>query len=465
MPQVDEVIPRLSPPSCKLEALNSDVLTLILSSCDSSHDLWSFVRASPIICNVFHNDKAGILCRMNFYILSGFSATRKAIFLTHCDPVSHDGDFQSNLEGVIYLYQNFQPRTHTHTGVPVANDLGWDTIVQITRLTRVLCFFADLYALFRLQFIEKRMKHELYDQSKLTASAVAAPLTQSERARLTTALLNWNLVHKLQGQRQPRDLELFIATIFPLFEAWEWEQITSLDSFIWKLIGNLFQVEVADPELRPAHDSWSRSYRRTAFYSTCYPNLDVVYSKLLSSIQVPGEKSGTVNEQIFGILDKIHDDYAIGMTSGRAHFRNGLSWLSSTNSWRRLISDHYLPLRELVDDEGVWALDNVPAVSSDEAPWAWLHAMRGKRINRWGSSLVPKMGAGFDIDHQEHREWVYVVSCWRWIGMVFWDQDRAEKILALFGDKGLDSLERCGKMGWLADMIIFYTAIRQDNDD
>ncbi|KAM7213723.1 hypothetical protein V8F06_010857 [Rhypophila decipiens] len=130
MPQVDEVIPRLSPASCKLEALHSDVLTLILSSCDSSHDLWSFIRASPIIYNVFHNDKAGILCRMNFYILGGFSATRKAIFLTHCGPVSHDGDFQSNLEDVIALYQNFEPRTHKHTGVPVANGLGWDKIVQ-----------------------------------------------------------------------------------------------------------------------------------------------------------------------------------------------------------------------------------------------------------------------------------------------------------------------------------------------
>ncbi|KAK4207292.1 hypothetical protein QBC37DRAFT_433695 [Rhypophila decipiens] len=459
MPQVDEVIPRLSPPgpSCKLESLNSDVLTLILSSCDSSHDLWSFIRASPIIYNVFHNDKAGILCRMNFYILGGLSATRKAIFLTHCDPVSHDGDFQSNLEGVIYLYQNFQPRTHTHTGVPVANDLGWDTIVQITRLTSVFCCFADLYALFRLRFIGKRMMHQPYGQNKLAASAVAAPLTQSERSRLITALLNWKLVHTLQGQHQPRDLELFIATIFPLFEAWEWEQITSLDSFIWKLIGNLF--EVAEPELRPAHDSWSRSYRSTAFYSTCYPNLDVFYSKLLSSIREE-EKSGT--EHIFGVLNKIGDDYAIELASGRAHFRNGLSWLSGTNSWRRLISDHYLPLRELVDDEGVWNLDNVPAISgtslnSPPPPWAWLHAMGGKRINRWGSSLVPKVGAGFDIDRQEHREWVDVVGLWRWIGMVFWDRDRAEEILSLFEETG--DLVGCGKMGWLADMIIFYTNI------
>ncbi|KAM7214168.1 hypothetical protein V8F06_010483 [Rhypophila decipiens] len=328
----------------------------------------------------------------------------------------------------------------------------------ITRLARVFCYFADLYALIRLRFIRKRIKHESYEQTELAASAVAAPLTQSERVRLITALLNWKLVHNLQGEYQPHDLELFIATVFPLFEAWEWEQITSLDSFIYQqLIRNL--LTISEHELRPADDRWSGAY----VYTTYYPHLEVLYSKLMPSATEDSEEEKGIR-QILENMINIEDDDVIW--SGRAHFWNGLNWLPGTNTWRRRISNHYLPLRELVDDEGVWNLDNVPAISSDEAapPWAWLHAMRGKRINRWGSSLVPKVGAGFHIDRREHREWVDVVGSWRWIGMVFWDRDRAEEILAL--PKG--GLVGCGKMGWLADIIIFYTnitAIRQGDDD
>lgn len=416
----------------QFENLDPAILICILSACHSADDLWACIRVSRVVYQCFSRYRKRILLRINFNLLSSASAIRDLVFISRCGEVG-DGSFQSMVETAVCSYRHLKLKKDSY-GDPLAGDLDWNTIAFITRRTRAVCYVADLYVSIRFRHfgvVRKRFLDtlsmaqlpELYGTTR-EDDMDWEKTSATEKERITSALIRLQLAVDLGGHDEPLDLESFLATIFPLFNAWEWEQISELDSFLSRLIRAMLGVETlkwSDYDRRCVESTRTQDY-----FWDCHQNPELLYKRLTGLLEKYPKRRKRI---LWG-----KDTCALTMEGG------GVPWVSGSHSWEKNVTKRYLPIRGLLTESmrrwGKEGDDHLRLSTSgpDPPPWAWYIATGGRNFQYWGISLKPKSS-------DEHAQ--ELIELWRWSGMVFWDKDRADLILQT------RKLKECSFHGWL----------------
>jgi hypothetical protein len=387
-------------PSCPLEALNMDCLGAILSASDSVTDLHAFIRASPALFNSFVAAKASILCRVVANELG--PVTRDAFMMSLTDGIDMMafGTLEQGLDIAVDVYrQVLRADSAPWIQIPDVN-----TAVGMARLTQVVRYFVDVYSNHRIQHI----------QNALNLPFQPRVISQSERRRIAQSLMRLQVMYNLHHLDFTDATKAvgFFATVVRLFESWELEQVSEIANFVSNLVASHHELDGISPDFGPDH---SRKY---------YPNLSPFHAELMEARRRDPRH-----------MDKVMANPRI--CSGKL-FGSGLRipWLDSSYRspsewlwWERGPSAAGLAVLDQLEQsaEAAAAEINFNGDSPMGPPWAWVHAWNGKRVIRWGNDLVPY--APSDGDWVEHSRIKDLMQSWRWLGLMFWDKDRAEELL------------------------------------
>ncbi|KAL2255409.1 hypothetical protein VTK26DRAFT_3429 [Humicola hyalothermophila] len=433
MPQaVSESDNSIAPPaSCPLEALNPDCLIAVLSTSNSLNDLASFIRASPAIYNCFLLAKAPILCSVLANELGPAIRDLLIVSLTHGFDISEaekmleaEGAGKQTFDFVIGGYREVLQVDQA----PWVPALDLDTAVDMARLSRVFFYFADLYADVRIKYFTHVLDPPCGNRS----------LSRTERRRIAQALMRRQVFTKLRLRNRfdPDRGAHFLAAVLSLFESWELEQASEMLHFVADLATSIEALT------NPGRVFPSRHHPPGQPHGHAH-----VYDLLALHARLSKEQQASDGQFLAKLMA------SPGVCGGKIQFvDNGAcsSWLKSSHRW--LVRETGPPgARLAAEDVELPAEDAATRVafrddSPTEAPWAWVHAWDGHKVNRWGVALV--CGSGLlpapppDGDWDERLRMDGLTESWRWLGMVFWDKDRAEELLAA------KVLEGCST-GWL----------------
>ncbi|KZZ92601.1 hypothetical protein AAL_06227 [Moelleriella libera RCEF 2490] len=388
---------------CALECLNNDTLIAVLAACHSFSDLDSLIQSSPIILRAFLSAKAAILLRVVSNILG--PATRDAALLAQAS--QFDVDYREcDIDAVV---QDYRARLRITTA-PWVTTLDAKTAVVLTRVTRLAQFFVHLFCYSRFRFFAQ----ELNSTQSIPPSLVSH-LTPTEHCRIAKAILRRQLIVLFHGGKygEPQDHPRFVKAVFSLFQPWESEQISDLDHFLGTLLGSMKSYQMSRRGPNGERESvypeyWSRNY---------YPDLAAIAEKFKSLL--------TSDSSLFEHLCQVGE-----VLRGRIYPYHGL--------FKIFVGSHYLTTTPTPSSAAA-GFDQEMELSSQ--PWAWKDALGERETCRWGCDLVRKPPPD-SPNQQEYEEVKEALASWRWFGMIFWDQERAEQL------KQLNALKLC-KSGWL----------------
>jgi hypothetical protein len=289
-------------------------------------------------------------------------------------------------------------------------------------LTRAVFYFVDLYESFRMPYFKQTLDPPC-DWS----------MSRTERRRIAQALLRFQIMANMNGGRlwQPSGSkrEFFLVTVLPLFQPWELEQASEMDHFLASLCGALIHCEktMSGETIHP-------SFQRQDYYFNRYCNLEAFRAKLVEATDRDRELLGRLKANPV-------------VCSGKMGRESLFEWLAASHRYQEPPSDDYPPVTRYLD--GMKLTDDGPAQApgfKDDSPtgppWAWVDAFNGRTTDRWGVDLVPERPPHNDL-WEEHMEMEELLKSWRWLGLMFWDRDRAEELLKN------KILEPCTS-GWLA---------------
>ena len=204
----------------------------------------------------------------------------------------------------------------------------------------------------------------------------------------------------------------------------EWG-VPDLAHFLSILVASHHELDGISPDFGPDH------------YRKYYPNLSPFHAELMEARRRDPRH-----------MDKV---MANSRFCGGKLFGSGLRirWLDSSYRstpeylwWERGLRAAGLAVLDKLDQsaEAAGAEINFNGDSPMGPPWAWVHAWNGKRVVRWGNDLVP--AAPSDSDWVEHSRVKDLMQSWRWLGLMFWDKNRADEVLKA------ELLQGCST-GWL----------------
>jgi len=368
-------------PPCKLESLNHDVLTAILSTCISTDDLHSCIRGSPILYQVFLIDKPRILCRLNFGIL-GKSGFRDAVILAHSKEVPY-GEYHDTLKDTVQLYRNLHI-TEDDDGIPLTGELGWDTLIEVTHLAKTASYLTGLYVRMRFGFFRDNFVPAFDSSSKMPWCDWE--LSTSERQRINTSFVRFQIVTSLTRNpfrtfragpgshaRATHPFRFIMHTVFPLYETWEWEQVSQADMFVHSLV--LSMARVAWKYFNQMGEAWYYEVHHDGFYRKYYHRLDRIHARLA---RVEREEPELMED----ILDR------------EGQGGNGLELLLIDDDWKKDMGWGHPEWASRcsidLEAEGGWGSEDIVLMGKVETcvPWAWVDAMDG--VNPpgvWGGGL------------------------------------------------------------------------------
>jgi hypothetical protein len=139
-------------PSCALEALNTDVIILILSDAESLEDIGALIRASAALYREFLSAKRSILLRVGANSLG--PAIRDAVILAYTEikPFVNDKEYYDRVEETVVIYKlSLLQRALWITGIST------EMAVCIVLLNRTIEYFADLYICVRPAYFERNL--------------------------------------------------------------------------------------------------------------------------------------------------------------------------------------------------------------------------------------------------------------------------------------------------------------------
>jgi hypothetical protein len=418
-----------SAPSCVFEAMNTDVLVLIMSAASSLEDLSALIHASPILYQHFLSAKASILLRVGACGLG--PGIRDAVILAYTvmEPfVNSDEAYYDRVEDTVERYRE---RLLSRRALWAAG-ISPETAACIARLNRTIQYFVGLYVHVRFVFFERNLSPPLCNWALCTA----------ERHRIAQAFVRYQIIVNMYCVTKvpPHDKEFFFTRIFGLYESWEMEQVSQADKFAHTLCAALLRLEkMSDgsrftPEVEQAmrnrHEATSHLRRwggptkevyspRGWYFARFHPDLPAFRKKLL-------EATAADPELMREILD--WPGLSDGQFGGTSH-----AFLCASHLYRTWPKTPRPPPPSLPCN----AISKSPA----ETPWGWTHALRGHEESRWGLDLLsppPHGTPGARWSDTKRR-----FSLWRWVGFVFWDRDRVEAMLKT-------ELLAGNNAGWLA---------------
>lgn len=83
--------------------------------------------------------------------------------------------------------------------------------------------------------------------------------------------------------------------------------------------------------------------------------------------------------------------------------------------------------------------DNKAANTVLPTPYAWTNALNGQQLDRWGHDMVTHPPV---LQRQKSTRVNHLFSRWRWLGFMFWDQERVEAMKAALGGHATGWLPR-----------------------
>lgn len=432
------------------------------------------------------------------------------------------------LETIIHVYRNMTLSTDDEEagGCPLSGELEWDTILGVTHLAKVAVYLSDLYI--RTRFRQFRGEFFPYfswgnadDEDAASNSPWCDwPATPTEEHRIRTALLRSEIVHGFTVQQFPafdgriagRDLEEFLCKVLPIYEAWEWEQISQIDRFL-SCLGHL-RADHALPSSEKLKGVNPYYVWKCAVSTRFWKKHRDEFRRNINPWAYPGElgKLWKDLEEVETFVPRLFEEIVVdGCFGDQVGDRNRCQWLDGSDTWQRLVGkvDYRIPSnlglaldvdwgneKALLMKRGLFCLLPIymraeqalrPYMisfreeSESDAPWAWVDAMDGRNYAHvWGASLAgavekeqdsdsessgwtraspesewedePKAVAGDKSSPENYERRTLLLGFWRRLGLVFWDKKRAEGIIAQ-----AHGVETWGT-GWLERWIrLYYT--------
>jgi hypothetical protein len=402
-------------PTRTLEALPTEVLVAILSAARSPADLYAFIQASPRLYQVFKPVKQTVLLNIVHNDLG--TALRDAVAAVLLTLPGETLQLATYVENVAEIIRRYEELPRGGAGLAAARGLPWEVVIELIRLNRTVQFLMDEFAASRLPELRK------------IDPDAAGPLTGTERRRLSRALLRHQVVAHIEygyfrlrlKAHLPPEMAImhrFVAH----FRPWETQQLADVHSFVSDTV-------------------WCTSPSPLVLDTS--PNM----SPRIRRLQV--ERGRTLRD-----LRKLHRDLvreqaarATATSPIPVPIRTGTSWMVMSATYgflgagplpaeeghRYRVAGEFRGLR----DELYRREDALPPLVHDEhddssPPFAWVDAHGGLDCQRWGCHVrreVASDSEGNEDTTARQRIWMReTLEKWRWLGFVFWDRARVERL-------------------------------------
>jgi hypothetical protein len=397
-----------------LEALNTDVIILILSDAGSLGDLGALIRASPILYREFLSAKKSILLRVGAYSLG--PAIRDAVVLAHTElkPFVNDKEYYDRVEETVAIYRLSLSQRKAFWTAGFSTEMA----VCIVRLNRTIQYFTDRYICVRLAYFERN----LYP-------ACHWGVTVNERHQIAQAFCRYQIIVSMfcaGSTVRYFDRDFLLSRFVALFEPWEMEQVLQVNHFVFVLCSALVRCEkMSDgssftPEIEqamqrasqaamPPHRSIPELNGPRGWYPIRYPSsLSAFRAKLLEATTADAELRREIMD---------YPDLSNGRLIGRFTQHPFLCARHKHVPWDK--HKTFKPPPPSVPC-------NLVSESPMETPWGWTEALGHRDDEYWGLELIPLPPpfTGSDIRENIQRKF----ELWRWLGLVFWDATRVEAI-------------------------------------
>jgi hypothetical protein len=332
------------------------------------------------------------------------SVFKDAVYLARIEQLGlnpRDPDQDSYCSAVLNCVDDY----HRLSESVLRSEITVDMVVRILRTNRVVRHFVDLYATIKFDYLRK--EDPMFEP----------PLRTSERRRISQAFIRRQVLLHLWGgyKSEPLYLKPILELLMSILEPWEMEQVCAVERFVDCILRAL--VDHFDGFIDRDTMRQLQSYR-----SQFYSNLSGLRRLLLCQIATDGSYLSTFkNRPALRTPNGLGGPTPFLYASHEPHSADG-------------------PLRPSDDPIVLHPVDFVN--DSPKSPsYAWVDAQAGLNTNRYGLSLLPPPPA-------QYLYFRYLMAkdrfdFWGWIGFVFWDKDRVEKM------KNMESLAAY-RTGWLA---------------
>ncbi len=391
---------RESRPTCTLESLHTDALVAILSVSRSVADLHAFIHASPLVYKCFLSAKK--------IILLGIVSRDLGPVIRDVAALSRMKQLDWYMEGYHHQARNAMEECRQYlSDFEGVRGATLDEIIQIVRINRTTQFFVDLCAAPRLAAFRRVCPGASYG------------LSITERQRFSLALVHWQMLMRIypgtyNPHRREDDNKSVVSKFTAILAAWEMEQMSGANAFLTSICYALFRfTEGTKAVVRPSPGPTNPD-RGGQFWAKYGADIDALRRKIAQE----STTNPTLLEQIDSYLSKTPHTASGGLdflVAGHGQVRNA-SPDDQEVSWDR--DREELELRERESPK------IVAGNSADEPPYAWVDALDGLNVARWGSHLLPMPVPGVAL--RLRKEKMDARRRWRWMGFVFWDKDRVE---------------------------------------
>ncbi|KAK7992383.1 hypothetical protein PG988_001177 [Apiospora saccharicola] len=398
----------------ELESLPPDILILILSAAATLEDLHALIRASPTLYQIFLQTKASTLLGICANQLG--PAIRDAIILAHtnlCPFESRPAEqYRVRVDEVVDEW-----RCHLLAGTNqwLARGISVQEAVQLVRINRAVQYLVDLYARSRFHKFGqafKRIDQPQQQQSEPVTVGGTWSLSPAERHRLAQAFVRRQAILNLycvRGKPPLYNKNFFLSRVLGLFESWEMEQISQVDSFAYWLCSAFRECEMTPEGVVPTPEWWQDQF---------LARHNAIMSAMDGGGALPDIPRSRYLSDYYPRILKLQRRVADAAAADPALVERLLQWAPDE------------------EDRGVRPIPppSPPSVPCNaalklplEAPWGWRDAVGDVRGDRWGVDLIVSPPNVLPGD----RDWaalVYDFATWRWEGFVFWDKDRIEAL-------------------------------------
>ncbi|KAI1373678.1 hypothetical protein F4677DRAFT_214813 [Hypoxylon crocopeplum] len=391
-------------PACLLESLPTDVLILIMSESNSWADLSSIIRASPLLFECFLSAKKTILLGIIANELG--PVIRDAVALSLTEKLDwYQSGYYAQADDAIQKYEQLP------AGFNSVKSITMDHVISMIHISRTIRFFVYLFSSSRLLYMH---------------SALAKPLSATERQRVSQALIRYQLLMRIHpGADRGEKEALIYKKFFGLFDGWEMEQLAEAHVFIYRICGVLTTPKVigrhrAPPPL-PAYSPID-----DGLY-----DLSALRRKILELCAIEPELFNRICAEL---QTGIHHSYGSYLSFlGQSH---GLPTLNAVVGTFSVTQDDRIRMEQAIRDrDDLYDQERqkpvlVAGESATDPPYAWVDALNGLNCCRWGKDLPrnPPSGATAHQQIYVHKK----MATWRWMGFVFWDRERVEILKTRF---------------------------------
>ncbi|CAG9948291.1 unnamed protein product [Clonostachys rosea f. rosea IK726] len=389
----------------------ADVLLGVLSASHNTGDLYSLVRSSRVVYEVFRSAKRTVLISIVARDL-GWSGLRTATATTLITRATfrQGAGYEGDAKTAIKLYESI---AHEDRGISFAKGLSEAEFTNLVRINRGVQFVVDQYAATRLPRLQ---------EINLDAGA---ELNFRERQRLAHAFLRHQVLASIQSLGVITQGTVVYEQLLDLFRPWEVQQITDVHSFLRVMASFVFPSRERIPRSLWGVYLTGREWWRDSDEQEAMGDLVVIRARFLEKI---GHKTMADLEMELDISKREREARHNIMPASYNFLAAGS--LPQTSSSQ--VTEHYWSLRdEIYQRED--ALPGLFAVEDDEdgsqsAPFGWIDGHRGIDCQRWGGDLFREtLPPGQEnLTALQMNGTRLVVRQWRWLGFIFWDRERVE---------------------------------------